>query len=518
MRLLNDSLKNMSKLKRNCIGILVFILLIAYTQCPSPINDFYNDEFEILLNRKVISEVSIERYPRLVPVNPSNDVNCLFVSSNLLFNYFVKFKYADLDQLRENDLVVVDIHRKQKNMVEGSELFYLGHDIYFNTFKKSQISETTSIVRSLDIFGNNVVDSRMHWSSVPLKSKALAFFKLSKQELDEYLQTLTMFKNFKQNQFISLSVNPKFQNKKGNDNFKIFQLSDLHFLNGRIDSLTEIFIVNAINDEQPNLIIINGDLIDFEGKNIKINDLSTVLLNCLNLFIKFKIPYILNFGEAEYNSPNVYKLLEFISNLPYCLNSADNLDHSLNGLTNYNFKIYLNKEVVGIISTLDTKHDLVTSNQMNAIYKFNSLNQVDKIFKLAFLHFPLPNFRPVGKFEIVGTYNKVDKLETDTDRSLLKDFINLNYNVVSASHEHENDGCIIHNNNEDKSNEDNAQPQNKIWLCYSAATGLQSKSDMEMDKKFRVFEIKKNRLLSWKIREKTGAGYDYQAIHDFEQV
>jgi hypothetical protein len=373
-----------------------------------------------------------------------------------------------------------------------------------------------------------VKDSRDYWHTVPLKSRYLSVFKLSEAEADSHLHILKVFDNFKQNQLINLNIDKS--NKDSRKTFKIFQISDLHLWNGQLDSLTETFLVDACNSQLPNLIIINGDLLEFTKANIneeaalslKSNikadedSLSTILFNCLNLFIRLKIPYIINFGESDYKSPNSMRFLKFISNLPYCLNSYDNLDQSLNGLTNYNFKLYLNNEIIGVISILDSYNNEISSNQINSIYKFNSLNQVNNIFKLAFVHYPLPNFRPVGKFKIVGTYLKMDPLVTNTDKSVLNDFINLNYNVISASHEHENDGCILHNNNGNKDSDNNKDINdlnNKIWLCYSSVAGAHAKTEGDVDRKVRVFEITDNRLLSWKISEKSGKAYDYQLIH-----
>lgn len=536
---------------------IIAVILLFHNPHRYHVNPINNNEWNRLSQEMVLTNLQVLRHPKWLY---KSDPGLMLIHSNWMFNYFLKSEYRFLRELNDDhDIIISDF---QENPIRQS--VYLGYGIYYHYIYKFQWDrivqrnqdvskpeieqfQKVPVIKAIDLF-NIEQDSRDYWYSLKLKGLKdngfkiyLHYYKIDHVNSAHHLETLNQFNQFKSNEFIKFNSN----------SIKIFQISDLHYLNGQIDSITETFIVNSITKEQPHLIVINGDIIDFKSPSgfslwpfsslnsdfLSKYQLQLMLLSTLNLFIKFKIPYIINFGDSDYEFDTLnWFMLEFISNLPYCLNyvPSDSTQNSIHGLTNYNFNLYLSDNTrKGVISLLDTYKNDIESNQVNNIYRFNNNEKAlddkkndkkpeetgnlkpDDLFKLCFIHYPLPNFRPTGKFKIIGSYNKFDKLITNTDKSYINDFLNNNYHVISASHEHENDGCILYNREGAKDGKGSGQ--SKIWLCYSSVTGGQAITKEEsLDRKLRVFEITEKKLLSWKISESTGNGFDYQLIHEYK--
>ena len=166
-----------------------------------------------------------------------------------------------------------------------------------------------------------------------------------------------------------------------------------------------------------------------------------------------------------------------------------------------------------LVSLLDLERNKIDSTQINLLYRMNTIYSSPTMFKLLFFHFPLPNFRPTGKFKLVGSYNEKHVLTTATDNKFRYDIVDCGYHVVSVGHEHENDACVL-NEKRDPTNPDRSL--NEIWLCYNSVTGDSGLTalDTSYDRKMRIFEtdfIKKT-LISWKRSELMQAAFDHQMI------
>lgn len=495
----------MFRLRRSFIFVCLFFSVLFFIKFNSDVqvNSIQNNEYDILLNKRCLTDVHIVKYPKFVKFNrhldlaingvklgvSDNDVvDLLLFHTSLLFNYYIHFRLRDFESLHDDDEVVIDFNKGLD--IKGSRARELGFGVGYNTITKSKVKNTTPIIRAVDVFGYIRDDPRQFWHSVPVNLQLLSFMKLSFEQDGSYFEELQQINHFKSGVLVG-----------ENHKYKMFQVGDLHFLNGKVDDETRQLLADSVAKEMPDLIVINGDLIEFETANPFF--VQTIVLNALSVFIQFKIPYIINFGEADYCGPDAIRMIQFMSNLPYCLNVYD-ADKDVHGITNQNFKIYSENEIIGVVSVLDTyKNDLKTS-QINTLYRFNSKDIPDKIFKLAFIHHPLPNFRPAGKFKIVGDYKQKGSMDTRTDPTFINDFLALNYNVILASHEHENDGCII---------DSNPEVSKDLWLCYSSVAGAQATAAKDFERRFRVFEISNNKLLSWKM--KGGKGFHYQKIHEF---
>ncbi|CAH2351617.1 hypothetical protein CLIB1423_04S02102 [[Candida] railenensis] len=343
---------------------------------------------------------------------------------------------------------------------------------------------------------------------------------------------------------------------------KILQLSDLHFgadkgilCNNKLDdgmegydicdsdSKTLEFIDSSIDQEskQPiDLIIISGDLID----SYRTKDFRSTILKGLAPILERKVPFIFTFGESDEVATLEEKedlstvsnkddrkidpvlklnILNFLQSLPYCYNVLHHYDDRIHGLSNYNIKVYKNdpnskapleqSKPAVVLSILDSENHKIDSSQINHLYRFNQGIKTENPFKLLFFHYPLPNYRPSGEFKIIGSYNVKHPLNVKTDSKYRDDIYNLGYHVVSVGHEHENDACIL---SESKHKD---KVMNELWLCYSSVTGFSGEtSAQDYDRKVRLFEINfaEQKMLSWKRSQKSGEGFDYQMIYQYE--
>ncbi|EGV61463.1 purple acid phosphatase [Yamadazyma tenuis] len=469
---------------------------------PPPVNRLQRPEMEILNDNKVVTAVVVARQSRLFssaasigPLVPGEGetVESLWFHSSLMFNYYLVYKHKSIDVLQDHDEVVIDFNKGLA--IRDTMSVDLGFGLWYNTISPAQLQDDIPVVRAIDVlYGlqTQLQDERPHWRHVPLNLDNLHFFKISAQEAAQYMPELKRIHNMKQGVL-----------KASAHRFKMFQVSDLHFANGYVDSDTDKLISAGVAKESPDLIIINGDLVEFQS--ISRHQLTGVLLSALNVFIRQKVPFVVNWGESDYLSPDMVRSLEFVASLPYCINTIDTT-RKIHGWTNYNYKIYADEEVLGVVSVLDSHQNNIKNNQINSMYRFNTPDLPIDTFKLAFVHYPLPNFRPVGKFAIVGDYNEKGPLNTSTDQTFINDFLMMGYNVISASHEHTNDGCIFHQDDSDK-------VLRSVWLCYSSVAGSQATAPDGFDRRLRVFEIKNKRLLSWKIVD--GKGFHYSVIKQF---
>lgn len=388
------------------------------------------------------------------------------------------------------------------------------------------------LIRDVNLlYGDYLDDARPYWdfnkepNVLPYLASInnyLSLLKVAQVDKDSIMQAEAEFQLLKSNDAI-LSPQPL---------FKILQVSDLHFGQDRgqcfgdvckQDSKTLRFMEDAIAKEQPQFIVITGDLLDFP----RIKNFRSAILKALAPILKSGVPFVFTFGELDYSgqdSDSKLNFLRFVLTLPNCYNTA-HIDDKLHGLTNYNIRVYYTKpgdsvDTVSLtspdalISVLDSQDNRVDLSQINYLYRYNK--QINsEIFKLLFFHYPLPNFRPIGKFKLIGGYREKHRLETETDVKFKDDLINCGYNVVSVGHEHENDACIVSPDERGQVKED----PREIWLCYSSITGEsgETKLNPHFKRKVRIFEINfdKRQLLSWKMEEFAEAGFDHQMIHEF---
>ncbi|CAN3355378.1 protein Sia1p [Diutina catenulata] len=295
--------------------------------------------------------------------------------------------------------------------------------------------------------------------------------------------------------------------------FKVLQVSDTHFgmdagpCDGeacRSDLRTLRFLEKSLDAEKPALVVITGDLFDLDRSP----DYKSVLIKSLHPVLKRQIPFVYTFGDSEYTHDARTRrikrsVVNFLQTLPNCYNS-DPADGDVHGVTNYNLQVVVDGQAQAMVTVLDTEDHGLEVSQMHFLYKESRKHPHAK-YKMLFFHYPLPQYRPKGKFKIVGSYEEKGDLGSNTSPKFYDDIVDNGYQVVSVGHEHENDACIM--------------TDNKMWMCFNAVTGDSAKTTTaEFARRLRVFEIdfEKEQMLSWKRKENEDKPYDPQRIVPLE--
>lgn len=386
-----------------------------------------------------------------------------FVKSISIFQHYIYVVELPIDKM-ERGLVDVRITSSEtpppSDEGEG-EWVYEQVGSSLNLWKKFQFKEegasivNTEFIRSIEVlYGmDDLTDGRDNWNMqeepIPIMDYEniipphLSLLKVSMKRQPEIIAEHERFQSAKNQQLIL--AEGRF--------FKMLQLSDLHFGPGKgnchgnvevceADAKTLEFIESSINKEEARpvkLVIITGDLID----SFQTKDFRSTILKGLSIILQKKIPFIFTFGELDEiaavleseelklerdgkkpqdkdrNIDPVLKLniLNFISTLPRCYNTAQKYDKNIHGLTNYNLRVFhlkdtnnekdlqLDKPEV-VISVLDSENHKIQASQINHLNRFNKGIKTQDPFKLLFFHYPLPNYRPSGGFNIIGSYNQ----------------------------------------------------------------------------------------------------------------
>lgn len=310
-----------------------------------------------------------------------------------------------------------------------------------------------------------------------------------------------------------------------NDEFKVLQVSDLHFnsdfgtckdqineeIGCKADAKTLNFLHQVLDLETPDLVVITGDVID--GANVQ--DYQTALLKALSPFISRSIPFAIALGEndkTQHGSKD--DIVKFIMSLPFSMmGNTDQKQHhnSISGYeTNYALKIYdsKNDHLQNVIYILDMYSDSIKQSEFLK-QTYDSFTEKPKL-SLEFQHHPIQEYRPKSAFAIVGAYNEKGKLRVKTDPKIRQTLSEINVQAMSVGYEHSNECCI---HGEDKNNK-----LKSLWLCYGGATGEggYGNTKAKYERRVRLFRMntKNMDITSWKRKQTDPAAvFDYQFIH-----
>lgn len=374
-------------------------------------------------------------------------------------------------------------------------------------YDKSNSEDAITNVQYL--FGNDIIEPRGDWTLVngDLNSKAkLTVHRGALNDKGDILKKVPIL-------------------TQQNDEFKVLQVSDLHFssdfgickdqvneeIGCKADAKTLNFLHQVLDLENPDLVVITGDIID--GFNAQ--DYQTAILKAVSPFISRSIPFAIALGEndkTQYGTRD--DIIKFIMELPFSMmGNSDQKQHhnSISGYeTNYALKIYDNKNdhLQNVIYILDLYSDSIKQSDF-LLKAYEEFTEKPKL-SLEFQHHPIQEYRPKSAFAIVGAYNEKGKLRVKTDSKLRQTLSDINVQAMSVGYEHSNECCI---HGEDKNNK-----LKSLWLCYGGGTGEGGYGNIKAkyERRVRLFRMntKNMDITSWKRKQTDpSAVFDYQYIH-----
>jgi 3',5'-cyclic AMP phosphodiesterase CpdA len=213
--------------------------------------------------------------------------------------------------------------------------------------------------------------------------------------------------------------------KKDDKDFKILQLTDLHFGRGlltiRSDKKANNAVISLVERVKPDLIILTGDnaypIPMFSGTINNMRESKFVA----KLMESFEIPWTMVFGNHDtepFATHTRKQLCDFYSKQPHCL--LRNSDENIFGVGNHIIKInnadntsnmalvmldsnmYINKS---FFSTFDNIHDDQIDWYQNNIKKISGEGAL--VPSLAFFHMPLIEYRDAWEKLKMGNTDEV---------------------------------------------------------------------------------------------------------------
>lgn len=234
-------------------------------------------------------------------------------------------------------------------------------------------------------------------------------------------------------------------NIKKHHDFVILQFTDLHLMKHQNDDATFQLMKQLSRQENPDLIVITGDITHHE-ENLQ-------LFQTFSDFMEeLKIPFALVFGNHDQEGfASKQELAELIMKNPYSLFQKGK--DSLHGLGNYLIDLAYDNKPFFTLYFLDTNQHLMHPIGDELIWGYEGVyedqiewfqeevkKRVNHTKSILFLHIPFPEFDPVdGSFEIHG--QKLEGCCVSLQNRGLFDVIKENKNTIAcfAGHDHYND-------------------------------------------------------------------------------
>jgi len=289
-----------------------------------------------------------------------------------------------------------------------------------------------------------------------------------------------------------------------NKQFKIAQFTDTHFYKGGPRSPEVIENIRSVlNSEQPDLVLLTGDIVTGSGKNwptLESWDLLT------ELFIVNRVPYAIAFGNHD-DEAQVQRqhLLEHLSKRPFCLISDDG-GKEIKGCGNYVLPVYNQAgEAEKLLYCMDSRsYSLARDKGIEGYGWFdpsqiswftrtnrNWLEEYPDIQSLLFFHIPLPEYKQAfdqGEYRIGIRMEEecAPKINTGMFAALA-----LQGNVLGTFVGHD------HNNNY-------AAQLFNIALCYGYFSGGNSYGDLPLNGARIILLEENNRSFSTWLRRIDG--------------
>ncbi|XP_039123477.1 probable inactive purple acid phosphatase 29 [Dioscorea cayenensis subsp. rotundata] len=313
----------------------------------------------------------------------------------------------------------------------------------------------------------------------------------------------------------------RFSGKRGE--FKILQIADMHFADGRktkcLDVLPEeapncsdlnttAFIYRVVKAENPDLIVFTGD--NIFGRDA--TDAAKSVDAAFAPAIALKVPWAAVLGNHDQENPTLNRegLMQHIVGMAYTLSSINPDGLEIDGFGNYNLEVagvegsgLANKSVLnlyfldsgdystvskirgyGWIKVSQQMWFLNVSSHLQNLYMSKPEPQKEPAPGLVYFHIPLPEFSSLDTLKISGV-----KQEGISSASVNSGFFTTmleagDVKAVFTGHDHINDFCgELH----------------RIHLCYAGGFGYHAYGKAGWPRRARVVSayLEKTRSGSW---------------------
>lgn len=234
----------------------------------------------------------------------------------------------------------------------------------------------------------------------------------------------------------------------GDNDFKIMQVTDIHWTYKFPLSNTKSYnmIVEMTEAETPDLVVITGDFLTGDETNIPKEDIKIIG----NIFASRKIPWVFLLGNhdrvaLDSNETSAKEIVEYCSELPYCLTQANFLEEDRHGNFYLPVKQFNDSDAVGTnLYFLDSGYSGINQEQVDWYRETSNQSTMenggDVIPALAFFHIPIPEFRTLKTAEnCIGEDNEpVCDADVSTNGFYEQVLIQKDIQGIFVGHDHTN--------------------------------------------------------------------------------
>lgn len=305
--------------------------------------------------------------------------------------------------------------------------------------------------------------------------------------------------------------------------FKILQVADIHFGNGKTDKCVNInftkypyscsslnstkFIKSIVDIENPDLIIYTGDNIDAKASN------GIVALNSV-FNLRNTGPWAAILGNHDQESSlSRYQVMNYISSMTNSLAYSGTLDGRAHGFGNYVISLMHPNENTNLMNLyfLDSgDYNKKRTSDTRDLYDKIHISQIqwyDKISKklngglvsldttrtpipaIAFFHIPIPEYKTC-KFSNISGSRLEEPVPPDTNSGLFSKLVERgDVRMVNVGHDHLNDFCGRCD-----------VTDRQIWLCYGGGVGYTTYGRVDHARRVRIINIEQfgKTIKTWK--------------------
>lgn len=294
-----------------------------------------------------------------------------------------------------------------------------------------------------------------------------------------------------------------------NGQFKIIQFTDLHWSEGdkykSINDSTASLMKNLIKEEQPNLVVLTGDIAVSNEADRSWKDIIAIMKEA-------DVPFIVNFGNHDTETAfTKQEQLNILMKEPLSL--TFNASEFIDGVGNCHIPIRAEKSdsTKWVLYFFDS-HSYTNNHKELGYYDWIKGNQIEwyrsvsnkyklqrntTLPALAFFHIPLPEYKTVKEMpETLG--NKLEEVcSPKVNSGLFSAFIEQKDVLgVFTGHDHNNDYIGV---------------LSKIALAYGRKTGYASAYKELLDRGARVIIISENdAIMKTYIRTLSATEYEFE--------